>query len=62
MEKLLKNSIEWIRWYQKELIFGSIIFVVASLSFGFGYLAHRRLSHAPIIIEKCAESTTSSQP
>jgi hypothetical protein len=56
MQKQFKTTVEWIRWYQKELIFSSIIFVVASLSFGFGYLANRRFNHAPIIIEKCAES------
>jgi hypothetical protein len=62
MEAFLKSAVEWIRWYQKEFIFGLITFMVASLSFGFGYLAHRRFNHAPIIIEKCVESTTISQP
>jgi hypothetical protein len=40
--------------YKKELVLGAIIFLVASLSFGFGFLANRELDHAPIVIEKCA--------
>jgi len=43
---------EWILAYRKELIFSAIIFLVAFLSFGLGYLANRELNHAPIIIEK----------
>jgi len=37
---------------KKEIIFVAIIFFVASLSFGLGYLANREFNHAPIIIEK----------
>ncbi|MEK7546769.1 MAG: hypothetical protein AAB536_01160 [Patescibacteria group bacterium] len=44
--------INWILFYEKEIIFGVIIFLVASLSFGLGYLANREFNHAPIIIEK----------
>jgi len=40
--------------YKKELILGGIIFVVATLSFGLGYLANREINHAAIIIEKCS--------
>jgi hypothetical protein len=39
--------------YKKEIILGAIVFVVASLSFGLGYLANREFNHAPIVIEKC---------
>jgi len=39
---------------KKEIILGAIVFVVASLSFGMGYLANRQFNHAPIIIEKCS--------
>ncbi len=45
---------EWITWRKKEIIFASIIFLVAALSFGLGYLANREFNHAPIIIEKSA--------
>jgi hypothetical protein len=41
---------------KKEWIFGAIIFVVASFSFGLGYLANRQFNHTPIIIEKCGDS------
>ena len=43
---------EWLYIYKKEIIFGAIIFLVATLSFGLGYLANREFNHAPIIIEK----------
>ncbi len=45
----------WLIFYQKEVIFGAIIFLTASLSFGLGYLANREFNHAPIIIEKCSQ-------
>jgi len=40
---------------KKEILFLAILFLVASLSFGLGYLANRELSKPPIIIEKCSE-------
>lgn len=40
----------------KEFALGAIIFVVASLGFGSGYLAGREFDHAAIMIEKCAAS------
>ena len=43
---------DWINNYKREIIFGLIIFLVASLSFGLGYLANREFNHAPIIIEQ----------
>jgi hypothetical protein len=46
--------------YKKELILGGIIFLVASLSFGIGFLTNREINHAPIIIEKCSEPMASS--
>lgn len=46
---------EWFSRYRREIAFAAIIFVVASLSFGLGYLANRELNRAPIIIEKCSE-------
>ena len=42
----------WIIFHKKEVIFGLIIFLVAALSFGLGYLANREFNHAPIIIEE----------
>jgi len=41
--------------YKKEITIGLIIFIVASLSFGLGYLANRELDRAAIIIEKHTE-------
>ncbi|MBI4085917.1 MAG: hypothetical protein HY433_01585 [Candidatus Liptonbacteria bacterium] len=43
---------DWFVFHKKEVIFALIIFLVASLSFGLGYLANREFNHAPIIIEK----------
>lgn len=42
----------WLINHKKEIIFWLIIFLVASISFGLGYLANREFSRAPIIIEK----------
>ncbi len=46
---------QWVEPHKKEIIFASIIFVVAAISFGLGYLANREFNHAPIIIEKNSE-------
>lgn len=40
--------------YRRELVLALIIFLVASLSFGLGYLANYEFNRAPIIIEKCS--------
>ncbi|MFA6354339.1 MAG: hypothetical protein WCX12_01485 [Candidatus Paceibacterota bacterium] len=44
----------WVETRKKEVIFVLILFFVAALSFGLGYLANRELNHAPIVIEKCS--------
>ena len=46
---------DWVLFYKKEVVFALIIFLVASLSFGLGYLANREFNHAPIIIEQNSE-------
>lgn len=43
---------DWLEDHKKEIIIVAIVFLVASLSFGLGYLANREFNHAPIIIEK----------
>jgi hypothetical protein len=40
---------------QKKLMFAIVIFLVATISFGLGYLANREFSHAPIVIQKGGE-------
>ncbi len=50
--EIKKRVTDWILFFEKEVIFGVIIFLVASISFGLGYLANREFNHAPIIIEK----------
>ncbi len=42
----------WAQKHRKEIVFALIIFLVATLSFGLGYLANREFNHAPIVIEK----------
>lgn len=44
----------FISVHKREIIFILIIFLVATLSFGLGYLANQELNHSPIIIEKRA--------
>lgn len=47
--------------YRKELIFGLIVFWVALLSFGLGYLVARHYERPPIIIEKQQAPSTPNQ-
>ncbi len=42
----------WCRAHPRELFWFALLFLIATLSFGLGYLANRELSHAPIIIER----------
>ncbi len=46
---------DWIYNHKKEIIFVLIVFFVAALSFGLGYLANREFNHAPIVIEKTGQ-------
>lgn len=47
----MSNLKSWTLNHRKEAILILIIFIVATLSFGLGYLANREFSHAPIIIQ-----------
>jgi len=49
------NIKELLTEHRKEIIIFLLIFLISSLSFGLGYLVNREFSHAPIVIEKCAE-------
>ena len=55
--EFIKN---WLTFYEKEVLFALIIFLVGSTSFALGYLANREFTHAPIIIEKCSDAVSSS--
>ena len=46
---------DWVLLHKKEVVFALIIFFVASISFGLGYLANREFNHAQIVIEKAGE-------
>jgi hypothetical protein len=52
MTKKFEQLKEWAVFHKKEIIFAAVIFLVACLSFGLGYLANREFNHAPIIIEQ----------
>ena len=52
---MFANIKNWIISHKKEIIFFLIIFLMASLSFGLGYLANREFNRTPIIIEKCSK-------
>jgi len=43
---------DWFQNHKKEIILAVIIFFVAALSFGLGYLANREFNRTPIIIEQ----------
>ena len=42
-----------LKKFKKEIVLAAGLFIIASLSFGLGYLANREFNHAPIVIEKC---------
>jgi hypothetical protein len=50
--EFIKN---WVVFYKKEILFVTIVFLVASTSFALGYLANREFNHTPIMIEKCTQ-------
>ena len=52
IEEKVQRLREWATLHKREIILALIIFLVATLSFGLGYLANRELNHAPIVIEK----------
>ena len=54
--EFIKNQ---LIFYKKEIIFVLAMFLAASTSFAFGYLANREFSHEPIIIEKCSAAAPS---
>lgn len=55
MNENLSEFKEWFKENQKNILLTFLIILVATLSFGLGYLANREFTRAPIIIEKCSE-------
>lgn len=56
MQNILRAVVQWGQCHRKEIIWGAVLFLVATVSFALGYLANREFSHAPILIEKCSKS------
>lgn len=52
---IMSNLRAFLGQYKKEIILGLILFLVASLSFGLGYVASGQFNRAPIVIEKCSD-------
>lgn len=51
--------IDWLKENRQNIIWGVLLLLVLSLSFGLGYLTNRELGKAnrsPIVIEKCSEN------
>ncbi len=50
--------IDWLKENQRNIIWGILLLLALSLSFGLGYLTNREFgeaNRAQIIIEKCSE-------
>jgi Na+/H+ antiporter NhaC len=47
---------EVIKENQKNIFIALLIFLIATLSFGLGYLTNREFTHSPIVIEKCSSA------
>jgi hypothetical protein len=52
----------WCILRKQEVAFGAIIFLVATASFGLGYLANREYTRTPIVIEQYSSSTAGLVP
>ncbi len=48
----------WCIFYKQEIGLLVIIALVASVSFGLGYLANREFGHVPIVIEQHISTST----
>ncbi|MBI5401526.1 hypothetical protein HZB05_01725 [Candidatus Wolfebacteria bacterium] len=46
----------WIGDNEKKIKLWLLIFLVATLSFGLGYLVNQEFSRTPIVIEKCSDA------
>ncbi|MBI5306614.1 hypothetical protein HZB04_03460 [Candidatus Wolfebacteria bacterium] len=57
-EKILEFK-EWLKENQKNIFLTFLIILIATLSFGLGYLSNREFNRAPIIIEKCSDNNGS---
>jgi len=55
ISEILSGLRNWFEFHKKEVVFAVIIFLVASVSFGLGYLVNREFNRTPIIIEKIVD-------
>ena len=57
-EEKISQFKEWFIENQKNIFLTILIILVATLSFGLGYLSNREFTRAPIIIEKCSDTAS----
>jgi len=55
MSTIFYRGLGLYRRFRREIVFGTIIFFTATISFGLGYLASREMNDVPIIIQKVQE-------
>jgi len=48
---------DWRRTHSGELFWAVLMFLVATLSFGAGYLYSQNTNNSPIVVEKCSETS-----
>lgn len=53
-EEKISEFKEWFKENQKNIFWTILIILIATISFGLGYLFNRDNNRAPIIIEKCS--------
>jgi len=49
---MIQTIKDWLIERKREVALGILLFLVATTSFGLGYLTNREFNHAPIVIEK----------
>lgn len=50
----MERIFEYIKENERNIFITLLIILIATLSFGLGYLTNREFTRAPIIIEKCS--------
>ncbi len=51
----MKKVKQWLSENKGNVAIAVLVFFIATLSFGLGYLTNREFNRTPIIIEKCSK-------
>lgn len=52
---MFRRAIQWASAYRRQITFVYAAALVVLISFALGYIAGKDFTHAPIVIETCAQ-------